>query len=112
MGKGVSCLAFTWSGSHDHTTDQSYRLQNIILFYSSLRLNATCDSQHNLGIFMTLVYSSPNTLRAHWILRSLSNMYDRFFSREPCVTLVYSELQGNLEPCQIFLLENFVYNLA
>ena len=33
--------------SHDHTTDQSYYLQNTIsLFYSSLRLNATCDSRH------------------------------------------------------------------
>ena len=45
--KSVPCLAFTWSRSHDHTTDHSYYLQNTIsLFYSSLRLSATCDSRH------------------------------------------------------------------
>ena len=48
MGKCVSCLAFTWSRSHDYTTDQSYHLQyTISLFHSSLRMNATCDSQHS-----------------------------------------------------------------
>ena len=48
MGKGVSCLTFTWSRSHDHSIDQSYLLQNTIsLCFSSLRLNATCDSQHS-----------------------------------------------------------------
>ena len=45
-GKAFSCLAFTWSRSHDHTTDQSYHLQyTISLFYSSLRPNVTCDSR-------------------------------------------------------------------
>ena len=40
-------LSFHMVRSHDHTTDQSYYLQNTIsLFYSSLRLNATCDSRH------------------------------------------------------------------
>ena len=39
MGKGLSCLAFTWSHSHDHKTDQSNHLHNTTsLFYFSLRL--------------------------------------------------------------------------
>ena len=60
MGKGVSCLAFTWSKSHDHTTDQSYFLQNTIsLFYSSLWLNATCDSRH------WQMYKNPGEIAAH-----------------------------------------------
>ena len=46
LGKGIYFLVFTWSRSHDHTKDQPYHLQNkISLFYSSLRLNATCDSR-------------------------------------------------------------------
>ena len=48
LRKAFSCLTFTWPRSHDHTTDQSYHLQYTVpLFYSSLRLNATCDSQHS-----------------------------------------------------------------
>ena len=34
----------------------------------------------NLGIFMTLVYSSPGILRAQGILRNLSKMHDGLFS--------------------------------
>ena len=52
----------------------------------------------NLGIFTTLAYSSPSILRAHGTLRNLSNMYDVLFSTEPCVTLVYSELETYSEP--------------
>ena len=47
MGKGISCLAFTWSRSHDHTNDQSYLQYTVSLIHSSLRLNATCDSRHS-----------------------------------------------------------------
>ena len=42
----------------------------------------------NLGIFTTLAYLTPNTLRAEGKLRNLLNMYDGLFSTEPCVTLV------------------------
>ena len=45
----------------------------------------------NLGIFRTLVYSSPGRLRAQGILRNLSNIYDGLFSKEPCV---FSELEA------------------
>ena len=48
----------------------------------------------NLGIFTTLVYSSPGRLTAQGILRNLSNMYDGLFSKEHCVTLVFSELEA------------------
>ena len=44
-----------------------------------------------LGIFATLVYSSPGKLRAQRILRNLPDMYDGLFSTEPCVTLLFSE---------------------
>ena len=47
----------------------------------------------NLGIVTTLVYSGPSILRGQVILRNLSNMQDRLFPTEPCVTLVYSELK-------------------
>ena len=66
----------------------------------------------NLGLFTTRVYASPGRLRAHEILRNLSNMYDRLFSTEPCVTLVFSELEAYSEPCQIFMMENFIHNLV
>ena len=66
----------------------------------------------NLGIFTTLVYSSPSRLRAQGILRNLSNMYDGLFSTEPCVALVFSELEAYSELCQIFIMENFIYNLV
>ena len=66
----------------------------------------------NFGIFPTLVYSSPGRLRAQGILRNLSNMYDGLFYTEPCVTLVFSELDAYSEPCQIFMMENFIYNLV
>ena len=66
----------------------------------------------NLGIFTTLVYSSPGRLRAQGILRNLSNMYDGLFSTEPCVTLVISELEAYSESCLIFMMENFIHNLV
>ena len=65
----------------------------------------------NLGIFTTLLYSSPGRLRAQGILRNLSNMYDGLFSTEPYVRLVFSELETYSEPCQIFVIENFIHNL-
>ena len=34
----------------------------------------------------------------------------RVFSTEPCVTLVYSELEAYLEPFQISMMENFIQN--
>ena len=40
------------------------------------------------------VYSSPIRLRAQGILRNLSNIDDGLFSTEPCVTLVFSELEA------------------
>ena len=66
----------------------------------------------HLGIFTTFVYLSPNILRAQGILRNLSNMYDGLFSAEPCVTLVYSELEAYSEPCQISMMENFIHNIV
>ena len=66
----------------------------------------------NLGIFTTLVYSSPGRLRAQGILRSLSNMCGGLFSTEPYVTLVFSELEAYSEPCQIFMIKNFIRNLV
>ena len=66
----------------------------------------------NLGIFTALVYSSPGRLRAQGILRNLSNMYEGLFSSAPCVTLVFSELKVYSEPCQIFMMENFIHNLV
>ena len=66
----------------------------------------------NLGIFTTLAYSSSGRLGAQWIIRNLSNMYDGLFSTEPCVTLVFSELEAYSEPCQIFMMENFIHNLV
>ena len=65
----------------------------------------------NLGIYTTLVYSSPGTLRAQWIIWNLSNMCDGLFSTELCVTLVFSELEAYSEPCEIFMMENFIHNL-
>ena len=66
----------------------------------------------NLGIFTTLEDSSPGRLRSQGILRNLSNMYGGLFSTEPCVTLVFSELEVYSEPCQIFMMENFIHNLV
>ena len=66
----------------------------------------------NLGVFTTLVYSSPSTLRAQGTLRNLSNIYDGLFSAEPCATLVYSELEANSKPFQISIMENFIHNLV
>ena len=37
MGKVISCLAFTWSRSHVHTTEQSYYLQKTISFFTAER---------------------------------------------------------------------------
>ena len=66
----------------------------------------------SLGIFMTLVYSSPRVLRTQGKIRNLSNMYDRLFSTEPCVTFVYSELETYIKPCQISMMENFIHDLV
>ena len=63
----------------------------------------------NLGIFTTLVYLTPNILRAEG---KLSNMYDELFSTEPYVTLVCSELEAYSEPCETFVMENFIHNLV
>ena len=66
----------------------------------------------NLGVFTTFVYSSPSILRTQGILRNLSDMYDGLFSTEPCVTLIYSELETYSKPCQISMVENFIHNLV
>ena len=63
----------------------------------------------NLGIFTTLVYLTPNILRAEG---KLSNMYDELFSTEPYVTLVCSELEAYSEPCETSVMENFIHNLV
>ena len=63
-------------------------------------------------MFTTLIYSSPNILRAQGILRNLPNMYDGLFSTEPCVPLVYSELEAYSETYQISMLENFTHHLV
>ena len=65
----------------------------------------------NLDIIMTLVYSSPGRLRAQGILRNLSNMIGFCFLENP-VALVFSELEAYSEPCQIFMMENFIHNLV
>ena len=66
----------------------------------------------NLGIFTTLVYLSPNILRAQGKLRNVSNMYDMLFSTEPCVTLVYSEPKSCSEPSQTSMVENFIQSYS
>ena len=66
----------------------------------------------NLGIFTTLVYSSPSILTAQETLRNLLNMYGGLASVEPCITLVYSELEAYSEPCQIWMMKNFIHNLV
>ena len=66
----------------------------------------------NLGIFTTLVYLTPNILRAEGKLRNLSNMYDELFSTEPYVTLVCSEIEAYSEPCETSVMENFIHNLV
>ena len=35
-------------------------------------------------------------------------MYDGLFSTEPCVTLLFSELEAYSEPSQLFMMENFI----
>ena len=62
----------------------------------------------NLGIFTTLVYLSPNILRAQGKLRNLSNMYEVLFSTEPSVTLVYSELKAYSGPSQTSIIEKIL----
>ena len=65
----------------------------------------------NLDIFTTLVYLSPNILRAQGKLRNLSNIYDGLFSTEPCVTLVCSELKVYSGLCQISIMEIFIHDI-
>ena len=36
--------------------------------------------------------------------------HDGLFSTEPCVTLSYSELEANSEPCEIYVMDNFIQN--
>ena len=89
----------------------SNKYDEVLIFrtlkYSVFRLQFI----QSLAIFSTLLYSSPSMLRAQGILRSLTKMYDGLFSTEPCVTLVYSELEAYSEPCQISMLESFIHNL-
>ena len=54
----------------------------------------------NLGIFATLVYSNPGRLRAQGILKNLSNMYGGLFSTDPCVTLLFSDLEAFQNPAK------------
>ena len=61
---------------------------------------------------VTDIYSRPGIPRAQEILRNLSNMYEGLFSTEPCVTVVFSELEAYSEPCQISMMENFIHNLV
>ena len=63
----------------------------------------------NLGIFTTLVYLSPNILRAQGKPRNLS---DGLFSTEPYVTLIYSEIKASSRPYQISMMENFIRKLV
>ena len=72
-----------------------------------LELNCLC----NLGIFTTLIYLSFNILRAQGIQRHLSDLHDRLFSTEPCVTVVYSELKVYSERCQISMMKNFIHSI-
>ena len=58
------------------------------------------------------ILSSPRRLRAQRILRNRSNMYDEVLSTEPCVTLIFSELEAYSETCQMFMMENFIHNLV
>ena len=66
----------------------------------------------NVGIFMAFVYLNPSILGTQGTLRNLLNMYGGLFSTEPCVTLVYSEIEAYSEPCQICMMENFIHNLV
>ena len=65
-----------------------------------------------LGTLTTLVYLSPNILRAQGILRNLSNMYDGLFSTEPCISLVYLKPKAYSEPFQISMVEKIIHNLV
>ena len=64
------------------------------------------------GMLTALVYSSPGILRAQGILRNMSNMYDGLLSTEPCLTLVFAELEAYSELCQISMMEKFIHDLA
>ena len=95
----------------------SWYIQNLSIFrtqdiqyWESLKysLNRT---MFNLDIFTTLVYLSPNILRAQGKLRNLSNIYDGLFSTEPCVTLVCSELKVYSGLCQISIMEIFIHDI-
>ena len=65
----------------------------------------------NLGKFTTLVYLSPNILRAQGKLRNLTNIKDGLFSTEPCITLVHSELKAYSRLCEISMIKTFIHNL-
>ena len=80
-------------------------------YWESLKYSL-CRTMCNFGIFPTLVYSSPGRLRAQGILRNLPSMYDGLLSTKACVTLVFSELEVYSEPCQIFIIENFIHSLV
>ena len=74
------------------------------------------NSRHSiLRIFkiqFTLVYLTPNILRAQGKFRNLSNMYDGLFSTEPCITLLYSELRAYSGLCQKSLMKNLFTTLC
>ena len=56
--KGDSCLAFTWSRSHHHATDQSYHLQKTTsLFCSALWLNTI--TIHDIFIKYSYFFERP-----------------------------------------------------
>ena len=77
-----------------------------------------CSELKTFKILKSLKYSlrrtmcNPGILRAQGIFRNLPNMYDGLFFTEPCVTLVYWELQAFSEPCQISMMVNFIHSLV
>ena len=92
----------------------SWYIQNLSIFIT--QGIQYCESlkyslHRTIDIFTTLVYLSPNILKAYGILRNLPNMYGGLFSTKPWVTLVYLELRAYPEPCQICMKENFIHNL-
>ena len=77
------------------------------VFYSEPFVTITyIDSWYiqNLNIFTPLYFQAV----AYWEPKELRGYGP--FSKEPCVTLAYSELEGYSEPSQISIMENFVQN--
>ena len=86
-----------------------FRTQDIQNNLESLRYSSR-RTLRNLGIFTTLVYSSPSIVRIRGILKTLSTYRMFHFLQKPCVTLTYSELIAYTEHCQISITENFIQN--